>query len=34
MMLGEDIIKSVMASAVSKDKSNKGKQNEVEFEDV
>jgi hypothetical protein len=34
MMLGEDIMKSVMASSISKDKSNKDDGNQVEFEDA
>jgi delta(3,5)-delta(2,4)-dienoyl-CoA isomerase len=34
MMLTEDILKSVMASSVSKEKSNKDTSNEIEFEDV
>jgi hypothetical protein len=34
MLLSEDIFKSVMASSVSKDKSNKDTSNEIEFEDV
>jgi hypothetical protein len=34
MMLTEDILKSVMASTVSKEKSNKDKTSEIEFEDV
>jgi hypothetical protein len=33
-MLGEDILKSVMAASESKEKSNKDKPNEIEFEDV
>ncbi len=33
-MLGEDILKSVMASSTSKEKSNKDILNEIEFEDV
>lgn len=34
MLLSEDIMKSMMASTVSKDQSNKDSSNEVEFEDV
>ncbi len=34
MMLTEDILKSVMASSVSKEKSNKDTLNEIEFEDI
>ena len=35
MMLGEDILKSIMASSVSsKEKSNKDAKEEVEFDDV
>ncbi len=34
MMLTEDILKSIMASSVSKEKSNKETSNEIEFEDV
>jgi hypothetical protein len=34
MLLGEDILKSIMASSVSKEKSNTDTLNEVEFEDV
>jgi hypothetical protein len=34
MLLSEDIVKSVMASAVSKEKSNKDSSNEIKFEDV
>ena len=33
MMLGEDILKSVMASSISKEKSNDGN-NEIKFDDV
>jgi hypothetical protein len=33
-MLTEDILKSVMASSVSKEKSNKDTLNEIEFEDI
>ena len=33
-MLGEDILKSIMASSVSKEKSNKDGKEEVEFDDV
>jgi hypothetical protein len=34
MMLGEDILKSVMASSISKETSNKDTLNEIEFENV
>ena len=34
MMLTEDIIKSVMASSVSSEKSNKNAPSEIEYEDV
>jgi hypothetical protein len=34
MLLGEDILKSIMASSISKEKSNKDTVNEIEFEDV
>jgi hypothetical protein len=34
MMLGEDILKSVMAASAPKDQSNKDKSNEIEFDDV
>ncbi len=33
-MLGEDIFKSVMASSISKEKSNKDTLDEIEFENV
>jgi hypothetical protein len=34
MLLTEDILKNVMASGASKEKSNKDTSNEIEFEDV
>lgn len=34
MLLTEDIMKSVMASTVSKDQSNKNTSSEIEFDDV
>ncbi len=34
MLLSEDIIKSVMASSVSKEKSNKDTSSAIEFEDI